>query len=157
MAGVDDLGEQPRAGHQVDPQRPGGPHLGGVGLDGRRVHEAVEASRDGATVVGTQLDAQLVEAGSQILVLALIERAVGALDVVAAGAHQLGEGVHAGSGDTREVIAEGVPRRVGHARECSASARFRLLGPHDVLPVYRWPSLGSERFLSRRHSTLSGT
>src|SRR2546428_597268 len=84
-------------------------HLGCVGLDRRRIDEAVDRSRDGGPVVWRELDSQQSEPRGDVLVLPLVERAVGALDVVTARPHQGGERVHPGAGDAGEVISHRDP------------------------------------------------
>ena len=53
----------------------------------------------GGAVVGQDGDAEVAQTGRQLRVLAEVEGAVGALDGVAPGPHELGEGVHAGASD----------------------------------------------------------
>src|SRR5256885_9702781 len=78
-------------------------------LDRRRIDEAVDRSRDGGPVVWRELDSQQSEPRGDVLVLPLVERAVGALDVVTARPHQGGERVHPGAGDAGEVISHRDP------------------------------------------------
>src|SRR2546427_640454 len=87
-AGVDDLGQELRAGDAVEAERARRSHLGCVGLDRRRIDEAVDRSRDGGPVVWRELDSPQSEARGDVLGLPLVERAVGALDVVTARPHQ---------------------------------------------------------------------
>ena len=108
-AGVDDLGQELRAGDAVEAERARRSHLGCVGLDRRRIDEAVDRSRDGGPVVWRELDSQQSEPRGDVLVLPLVERAVGALDVVTARPHQGGERVHPGAGDAGEVISHRDP------------------------------------------------
>ena len=153
--GVDDLGQQRGARNGLDAERARCPHLGGIGLDCAGVDEAVDGRGDGASVLGRQLDPELAQARGDLAALALVQRAVGALDGVAAGAHELGQRVHAGPGDAREVIAKG-PRAGGHgAAQCSRNARFRSTRAHDLPRVYRRPPAPAKAFLSRRRLTLS--
>src|SRR3989449_7113764 len=102
---VDHLGEELWPGHAVEAERTRGAHLGRVGLDRRRVDEAIDRWRHGRPVVRRKLDCQPPEMRGDLPVLPLVERAIGALDLVAARPHQTREGVHAGAGDAGEVIA----------------------------------------------------
>src|SRR3989442_657497 len=104
-ARVDDLRQQRRPGHQLDPELARRAHLGRVRLDGRREDEAVDRRRHGRAILGLHGNAELAEAGRNLLVLALVEGTVRALDLVTAGAHELGERIHPGAGDAREVVA----------------------------------------------------
>ena len=132
---VDHFGEQRRPGHQLEAQAGGRPQLRCVRLHGRGVDEPVDGLGHGLAVVGVELDAQGAKAVGQVAVLAGVERPVGALDLVTALPHQAGQGVHAGAGDAREVVARGGGHRgiqTEHAAGfCTGNARAGLANVHS--------------------------
>lgn len=77
---------------QLEAESAGGAEFRRVGLDGGRVHDAVEVRRHRRAVLRPHDDAEGDEARCQIRVLPLVEGAVRALDDMAAGGHELGSG-----------------------------------------------------------------
>src|SRR5438067_421696 len=141
--------------HQLDAERARRAHLRRVGLDGARVDEAVDGRGDRAAVLGHDVDAEVPEARGDFRALALVEGPVGALDSVAADAHELGEGAHAAAGDAREVVPASVGRGQEHAALCSRNARFALGRGHGFPRVYGRGRTSAKAFLTRRRLTLS--
>src|SRR5439155_1308516 len=81
--------------------------------DCRGVDEAIDRGGDRRPIVWRQLDSHTPEARGDLLILPHVERAVGALDVVAACPHQAGARIHARARDAREVIAHRDPPITG--------------------------------------------
>ena len=121
MPAVDDLGEEGGPRHAFEGELPRSAHLRRVVFDGDREDDAIEIARDGASIVGSHLDAERAELVGDVAVLALIEGAVGALDLMPASAHQPRQRIHAGAGDTGEVVAHDADLTVSRGEPATCS------------------------------------
>ena len=112
-AGIDQLGQKSGTREHGDPERARRPPLGRLRLDGRRVHEAVEARADRRAIVRHERDAFAAQQGRGLQHQPLVEGPVGPLHAVPARAHEPGQRIHPGPGHAGEVVVKGNPS-VGH-------------------------------------------